>query len=71
MDDAKDFYKRKVDYLKSNIEKLTETLSQKQRSYNVLIDVMQQKVSQIEAQQQGSSGVGGSSGAVPKAVAAN
>ncbi|KAI8803170.1 Prefoldin [Cladochytrium replicatum] len=38
--DAKDFYKRKTDYLKSNMETLQNTISQRQASYRVLIDII-------------------------------
>ncbi|KAI8809340.1 Prefoldin subunit 5 [Cladochytrium replicatum] len=38
--DAKDFYRRKSDYLKANMEKLQGTISQRQASYRVLIDII-------------------------------
>ncbi|KAJ3226237.1 subunit of tubulin prefoldin [Clydaea vesicula] len=46
--DAKEFYKGKVEYLSKNIEQLQETLIGKQKQYQILMDVMQQKVEQMQ-----------------------
>ncbi|KAI9193590.1 Prefoldin [Polychytrium aggregatum] len=49
--DAKTFYKTKIDYLRTNLEKLQDTISQRQNQYKALTDVMQYKI-QLAAQEQ-------------------
>ncbi|KAJ3091934.1 subunit of tubulin prefoldin [Quaeritorhiza haematococci] len=48
-DDAKDFYKRKVDYLKTNLASLQETVMQRQNQMRVLLDVMAMKASESKS----------------------
>jgi len=51
--DAKSFYQKKVDFLRSNLEKLTETIGGKQSQMKMVIDVIQYKTAQgegVEAQ---------------------
>ncbi|KAJ3108266.1 subunit of tubulin prefoldin [Phlyctochytrium planicorne] len=49
--DAKAYYKEKVTYLKGNIEKLQETITQREQQYRVLSEVMQSKLEQQQQQQ--------------------
>ncbi|KAJ3191309.1 phosphatidylinositol-3,5-bisphosphate 5-phosphatase, partial [Dinochytrium kinnereticum] len=50
--DAKEYFKQKVAFLKANLEKLQETISQREGQFKVLMDVMQSKMDQAQAQQQ-------------------
>jgi prefoldin alpha subunit len=46
--DAKKFYQTKVDFLKSNLEKLQETITAKQSQLRLVLDVIQFKFAQFE-----------------------
>ncbi|KAG8922244.1 subunit of tubulin prefoldin [Tulasnella sp. 408] len=45
-DDARKHYQKKADFVKSNLEKLQETIEKKQENMNFLLNVMQVKMSQ-------------------------
>jgi prefoldin alpha subunit len=44
LDEASDFYKRKVEYVKGNLEKLENTVNQRQGQRRVLLQVLQEKI---------------------------
>ncbi|KAJ3411308.1 subunit of tubulin prefoldin [Chytridiales sp. JEL 0842] len=44
---AKEFYKEKVTFLKSNLEQLQETITQREQQHRVLLDVMQSKMQEM------------------------
>ena len=46
--DAKKFYQTKVDFLKTNLEKLQETITAKQSQMRLVMDVIQYKFTQFE-----------------------
>lgn len=46
--DATDFYKRKVDFLKQNLEKLQETVNQRQNQRSSVIDMIQVKFQMLK-----------------------
>nr|KAJ3422930.1 phosphatidylinositol-3,5-bisphosphate 5-phosphatase [Polyrhizophydium stewartii] len=52
--DATDFYKRKVDFLRSNLEKLQETVTQRQSQRGAVVDMIQLKLSMIRQESQAS-----------------
>ncbi|KAI9146395.1 Prefoldin [Paraphysoderma sedebokerense] len=52
--DAKDFYKRKVDYLKTNLDQLQDAILTKQNNMRALVEVIQMKM--VLAQKQQSEG---------------
>ncbi|KAI9224056.1 Prefoldin [Blastocladiella britannica] len=58
VEDAKSFYQRKIDYIKSNLDRLQETIVGKQQMLRTITDFAQEKTAamrQAQAQQQGSS----------------
>ena len=51
IDQAKSYYKGKIDYLVSNMTKLQSTLGEKQNQYGMVVDVLKMKMQSIEEQQ--------------------
>ncbi|KIO32426.1 hypothetical protein M407DRAFT_241477 [Tulasnella calospora MUT 4182] len=49
-DDARKHYQKKADFVKSNLEKLQETIEKKQENMNFLLNVMQVKMAQQQRQ---------------------
>jgi len=49
--DATKHYQKKMDFVKSNLERLQETIEKKQDNMNYLLNVMQVKMSQQQQQQ--------------------
>ncbi len=50
--DARDFYSRKIDFLRANLEKLQETISAKQSHHRLVMDVIQYKFAMFEQEKQ-------------------
>ncbi|ORY07870.1 Prefoldin-domain-containing protein [Basidiobolus meristosporus CBS 931.73] len=50
--DAHSFYQGKVDYLQNNLDKLQETVTGKQNNLRVLVDVMNSKISKLQAEKE-------------------
>ncbi|XJO74300.1 hypothetical protein BDV3_005140 [Batrachochytrium dendrobatidis] len=46
--DATDFYKRKVEYLKLNLEKLQETVVQRQNQRSSVVEMIQMKLAMVQ-----------------------
>ncbi|KAJ3231979.1 Prefoldin subunit 5 [Chytriomyces hyalinus] len=49
--DAKEFYKSKVAFLKGSLDNLQETITQRENQYKILMDVMNMKLNEAQAQQ--------------------
>ncbi|KAI8607356.1 Prefoldin [Chytriomyces sp. MP71] len=60
--DAKDFYKAKVGFLKGNLETLQETITQREGQYKILIDVMNMKMNEAQAQQKDAAALAATAG---------
>eukprot|EP00842_Homolaphlyctis_polyrhiza_P004996 jgi/Hompol1/5498/HPOL_000200-RA len=50
--DATDFYKRKVDYIRSNLEQLQQTITQRQNNRSAVLEAIQIKQMQIMKESQ-------------------
>ncbi|KAI8919623.1 putative prefoldin subunit 5, partial [Entophlyctis helioformis] len=50
--DALDFFKRKVDYLKTNLDKLQETVTQRQNQRASVVEMIQMKQAAIQKESQ-------------------
>lgn len=51
IDQAKSYYKGKIEFLVSNMTKLQSTLGEKQNQYGMIVDVLKMKMQSIEDQQ--------------------
>ncbi|KNE55176.1 prefoldin, alpha subunit [Allomyces macrogynus ATCC 38327] len=66
VDDAKAFYKRKVEFLQGNLDTLQQTIIAKQNNMRVLVEVLQYKMmlARKEAAEQQAAQAGGAAGTV-------
>ncbi|KAM6927688.1 prefoldin subunit 5-like [Xenentodon cancila] len=54
VDDSKGFFKRKIDFLTKQIEKIQPTLQEKHAMKQAVVEVMNMKIQQLQQNQQGS-----------------
>uniref|UniRef100_A0A8C9TCY3 Prefoldin 5 n=1 Tax=Scleropages formosus TaxID=113540 RepID=A0A8C9TCY3_SCLFO len=57
VEDAKEFFKRKIDFLTKQIEKIQPALQEKHAMKQAVIEVMNMKIQQLHSQQASQSGI--------------